>query len=465
MKISAEIGSDMSIIPDVAMIGCGASGALICMQLFRQARKPIHVTCIEPRSRLGAGLAYGTHDSKHLLNVPASRMSVWSDQPDHFVRWLNRRGLLNDDPSSYFPCRRDYADYLTDSLGERLRLSPLHHGLHHEPHRAVGLDPVHGGWLIHLEDGTQLWCRQAVIALGNLPVFEPIAGLRRVVAHPAYVHDPWQHDLSAVEEDQRIVIIGSGLTALDQLMTLERLKHRGAMTVISRSGRWPGTWADQSSPLVAPFSDSSLRGVLHELRQRLATQEAHGGCWQDVIDGMRGQTSSLWCGFSDIEKARFCRLLQSIWNRARHKMPPETAERVDTLTRSGQLNLVRCRNLTADADNDQIRLEINGGAEPILADRVINCTGTTTRLRNSRQPLIDQMLESGLFAEGPCGLGLANDETGRLLDRSGRPHRGLFTIGPMRQGSLWESTAIPEIREQAAWLSALVLESERAYGT
>lgn len=78
--------------PAVAIVGCGASGALLAMALLRETRKrPLRLTIVEPRHRLGRGVAYSTPDPLHLLNVPADSMSAIESDPTHFLRWAQAR--------------------------------------------------------------------------------------------------------------------------------------------------------------------------------------------------------------------------------------------------------------------------------------------------------------------------------------------------------------------------------------
>ncbi len=448
----------ISETPDLALIGCGASGALLSLHLFRQADRALQITCVEPRSRLGAGLAYGSVRDEHLLNVPASRMSARADTPEHFADWLARRRLLTAAPQHHFARRRDYADYLTDSLGESLRTSRYHHGLHHEPHRAVGLHPLRGGWLVSLDDGSQIWSRNVVLALGNLPSMAPPPGLEAIVGETGYVHDPWQPDSRLPDQDEQVALIGAGLTAIDQIMSLDALGHRGHIVAISRHGLWSSTHALNGRALSFELTAASPLSLSRAVRQRIRETVQAGQAWQPVIDALRPQTSRLWEAWSEDEKGQFCRHLRSYWDRARHRMPPMVAERLDALLRSGQLSLRASRQLQASVDGARIRLDPGPEQEPILVDRVINCTGASTRIAASRQPMLEQLLEDRLISPGPQGLGLANDPDGRLTRADGLPHTGLYTLGPMRQGTLWESTAIPEIRQQASALADLLLD-------
>jgi uncharacterized NAD(P)/FAD-binding protein YdhS len=46
---------------------------------------------------------------------------------------------------------------------------------------------------------------------------------------------------------------------------------------------------------------------------------------------------------------------------------------------------------------------------------------------------------------------------GQITSAAGSPAAGLFAIGPLRRGTLWESTAVPEIRSQAQQLARLLV--------
>jgi uncharacterized NAD(P)/FAD-binding protein YdhS len=61
-------------------------------------------------------------------------------------------------------------------------------------------------------------------------------------------------------------------------------------------------------------------------------------------------------------------------------------------------------------------------------------------------PLVRSLLESGQARPGPHGLGFATAADGAVL---GPLRDRLWTLGGLRRGDLWESTAISEIRAQA----------------
>ena len=92
------------------------------------------------------------------------------------------------------------------------------------------------------------------------------------------------------------------------------------------------------------------------------------------------------------------------------------------------------------------------------AHRVINCTGSETDCRRIDDSLITSLFVQGLARPDPLFLGLDVDRNGALIDYQGRPSLSLFTIGPTRKAHLWETTAVPEIRQQAEQLALHLLK-------
>ncbi|MEJ7618700.1 MAG: FAD/NAD(P)-binding protein [Pyrinomonadaceae bacterium] len=113
----------------IAIIGGGLSGTLVAAHLLARKlmsdarRRPLRVVLIERAAdQLGRGVAYGTSDRVHLLNVPACNMSAFADEPDHFLRWCDRRGI-SITRDTFVP-RMIYGEYLPDVLQEAGYIAP-----------------------------------------------------------------------------------------------------------------------------------------------------------------------------------------------------------------------------------------------------------------------------------------------------------------------------------------------------
>ena len=75
---------------DVAVIGGGFSAAATIVNLIELLDPEQKIGVVGRSAGLGLGTAYGTPDDVHRLNVPAGRMSIFPDRPDHLCEWLTR---------------------------------------------------------------------------------------------------------------------------------------------------------------------------------------------------------------------------------------------------------------------------------------------------------------------------------------------------------------------------------------
>lgn len=442
---------------DVAIVGAGASGVLAAVHLHRISRAA-SVAVVDAGARAARGLAYGTPYGAHLLNVAAARMSAFADDADHFARWWKAREAAAS--AKAFAPRRLYGAYLAEVLAESgappsrlVRISGT----------AVGLTrPADGGpWTLHLHDGRGIGARSVVLALGNLAPADP---LRLGEAAPRnYLRDPWAPGAAqGLPADAPIALIGTGLTMIDLVLALRAEGHRGVVHAISRRGLLPHAHAAHAPrPIGPPNGQRSPRALLRWIRKEVA----HAADWRTVIDALRPHTRMFWQSWSLGERASFLRHARVFWDVHRHRAAPEVASEVEALIAHGALRIhaarvVAMREVDDDLEVQSIRRR-DGATQVLRVARVINCTGPASDYATLDLPLVAQLRRSGWLVPDALRLGVETDDDGRLVGADGRAVAGLFTIGPLRRAALWESTAIPEIREQAAALARLVQE-ERA---
>jgi uncharacterized NAD(P)/FAD-binding protein YdhS len=413
----------------VAIIGGGASGVLTAAHVFRAAEAPVRVVIIEPRAELGEGVAYGTTDLSHLLNVRAASLSGIADEPDHFAGWAGRRAEA--DGRSFLP-RAWYAEYLRTLLGP----------VEHIGARAVDVHPASTGVQVVLSDGTGRTVDRVVLAPGLTPSVWPehlgAAGRR-------WIGDPWAAGaLADLHPSDPVLLVGTGLTAVDVALSLQTAGH-DQIFAASRHGLLPAAHPDRPfTPLVVvPPNRPTARSLLAWAR---ATADEVGD-WRRVIDALRPHTDDLWGAMTASERTRLLRHLQPRWEVTRHRMAPSVATRIAAMQAAGHLTVLPGGVVSASTTH--------GGVDVTLADRrlrvgaVINCTGPSPDVRRTTHPLVRRLLDRGIAQPGPHHLGIDTDQHGRL------PAAGdaLWLVGPLRRGHRWETTAIPEIRIQAADLS------------
>ncbi|MFI5936422.1 FAD/NAD(P)-binding protein [Actinoplanes sp. NPDC051494] len=397
----------------VAVVGGGCSGVLVARELLRCSDD--RVVLIEP-GEPGGGVAYGSAKPWHVLNSRAGAMSAAADDPGHFARWAGAA------PAEFRP-RAEYGRYLRAVLDEAVTAHPGRLQLRQGRAERIGA----AGEVV-LEGGGSVRADHVVLATGGP------APVRQRLDHPNVIDDPWRAGvLEALPQDRPVLLVGTGLTAVDAALTLTADGRRSAPVVaVSRRGLLPLTHTAEAAPPHAPALDdcATLRDVVRAVRSAVG----ESGDWRAVVDGMRPSLDRLWTAFTADEQDAFLRHLSRTWECHRHRMAPEIAARVVELRSSGLLEIRR------------------GGvaAWPGLADyaAVVNCAGPG-KLPGSAGPLVRSLLDSGQAQVGPHDLGLAIDPAGRVIAADGRVRERLWLIGPLRRGTQWETTAVPEIRAQA----------------
>ncbi|PZU51073.1 MAG: FAD-dependent oxidoreductase [Sphingomonas sp.] len=445
-------GTDHHI--DTAIIGGGFSGTLLAVNLVRH-QGPVSAL-IERRSSAGLGLAYSTASRSHLLNVRAANMSALPDDPGHFERWAAQ--MCSASGSCFVP-RADYGRYLNGLLQEAREKAP--HQLLVRTGEVTGLQRQGGGYRMMFESGETLDANRVVLATGNLPARIP-GGLDAAALGKSYVADPWQADSwDRLDLDAPILLIGTGLTAVDVALLLRDRGHRGPLVAVSRRGLTPRAHADPAPlpPLREP-PVASPRAILRHLR----TQSGDIG-WRAAVDQLRPHSQTLWRKMPPGEKQRFLRHARPWWDVHRHRMAPEVAARVETMTADGSFRSLAARFLSARATATGAELAIrhrDGSTEELQVARVVNCTGPG-EIAGSDHPLVRSLLGSGLARPDPLGMGIDTDHLGRVIGHGGTLTQRLFAVGPLTRGSFWEITAVPDIRHQV-WSLARLLSNAHWVG-
>lgn len=438
----------------VAVVGGGASGVLTAFQLLRSSDGALGVTVHEATGVLGRGIAYGTSDPRHLLNVRARHMSAYADVPSDLLDWARRAGR-DPDPLGFLP-RMEFAAYLQDTLAD-----VADHRLTISAGRVDDIERVGDGFVLRTGDRTTT-ADSVVLAYGNQRPHElpALAGL------PGYLGDPWDlAALRALPGDATVVIVGTGLTAIDTAITLLADEPGRRAVMVSRHGLLPHAHIEQQSTAwVSDVPEGALTAdrVAAFVRGQVEAARAHGVDWRNVVDGLRPQTQSVWQRLGLEERRRFLTTYARDWEVRRHRMAPEVADRIRGYRRDGRLTLVGGGVGAVDTVGGLAELVLPDLRDRVLADAVVNCTGPDPDISHSDDPLLRALQRRGLVAPDPLRLGLDATPEGAVLGADGLVVPGLYAVGPPRKGILWESTAIPEIRTQAAEVARAVLAPEPA---
>lgn len=445
----------------IALIGGGATGALVALHLARLAVAPLDVLVFEPRPVLGAGLAYSTTDPVHRVNVPAGRMSAEPDDPEHFERWALDRGIAEADPGAFapdgalFPRRAWFGRYLAETLAEALRRSPV--SLTHIRSPVTGLVPGGAGHVLTLADARQYEANAVVLASGNPPALLPPA-LAGLAGHPRVIGDPWRAGrLEAVGRKDRVVILGNGLSMGDAVAALAALGHRGPIRTLSRRGRLPRptpTGAVEPQGDLADPPRRTARVLLSDFRQLARAQS-----WPAATEGARRAAPAIWAALPDEEKRRFLRHLRPYWETLRFGVAPQIAMAIEAGVSAGRLRIGRGRILSAEAAPDRLSLTVARArrTERLEADWLVNATGPAFSAL-LETPLLGALSGAGLIAPDGLGLGLLAAPDGQARGADGRPVPNLFVAGPLARGMRGELSGIREIAATTREIAAILTE-------
>jgi len=240
---------------------------------------------------------------------------------------------------------------------------------------------------------------------------------------------------------------------VDVVLRLKQEGRRGRITAVSRHGLLPRTRGDTSPSAPAIGVGDTLKGSLHlfsALRAAIARQD---GDWRSVIDGLRPATNSLWQALTLDEKRRFLRHVRPWWEVHRHRMPEESAETISALIAEDRLSVRAARIDNIEVQGVcavvSLRPRATQRQETQAFARVINCTPGQSDIAQTSNPLLADMRRKGFLRSDPLGLGVDCNEKGALRNSRGEALEGLFAIGPLLQGNLFEATAVPDIRLQA----------------
>jgi uncharacterized NAD(P)/FAD-binding protein YdhS len=454
----------------VAIVGGGAAGALAAVHLLREYREdcPLEIDLIDRTGSFGAGVAYGTTDPLHLLNVPAVRMGAIAGRPEHFREWLAERGEPVAEEA--FMSRGLFATYIRDLLA-RAERDAADARLRRHRGDVTAIVEQHGAAAAPLEltldDGERIEADRVILALGPLGGGDPIRVPAELKASGAYVADPWE--AGALEEARRakeVLVVGTGLSMVDVALTLCADDRGPRIRAVSRHGLVPRRHRRTLTNLRRfhiPTESGEIEPIVGAFFAQVCRVSQQGDDWRDVIDSMRPGTPTLWKSLKTSERRRFLTEFNRLWDVHRFRIAPDVADRFEALQAAGRIVTESNSIVSLEPHGDRVRvfLRIPGATEldQVEVDRVINCSGAGTDLRRQAPPLLAGLLAAGTARPDELGLGLDVSEDGALLGADGTPSERIFAVGALRKGVEWEAIGITEIRDHSGAIARQIVRT------
>lgn len=436
---------------DVAVIGGGFSGVATVANIVRDTQHKLSIAVISRDPQGMFGPAYSTPRMEHLLNVHAKGMGLFADNHMHFYEWTQKNGITAT-PDDYLP-RPVYGRYLKSVLDDTKALAR---------EKGITLDWFQGevedihdfdDHMVLLSGGDMIGAHSIVLAIGNSLKANTAENDGNVIGNP------WHYDFSKLAGKKRAAIIGSGLTAADTIISILDSKWEGEMICYSGSALLPLshlTAYDASARLAydgGRFITTRLSHILQELRKEARKKERD---WRYVVDSLRPLTQDIWRSLSETDKRRLTGRYFTLWNVHRHRYATPISRRIDDAIARGQLKMVKARISTvADAGNGAT-LELRGGRQESF-DIAFQCTGVNYKIASN--PLLKKLVDKGMLKPVSLEDGVRAYDNFTVYRR--KPNM-IYALGAPLFGTLFETTAVPELREEAKIIAETIVKSVSA---
>jgi uncharacterized NAD(P)/FAD-binding protein YdhS len=396
-------------------------------------------------------------------------MSLFRRDPGHFTRWLFENGFLPDAGSTdalgrHYVSRNVFGAYVEDELQRALGQSRCGATLRRHRSKAVALRPELEGWRAELADGSSLPVEKVALCTGHSPG-APCPISAAALQQPGLIVNPWEAGaLTKIGANDRVLIVGVGLTMADVVATLEQNGRHGPVTAVSRRALLPrqhGLFVDGVDVLAGSAPPKTALELLRLVRRRIREAAGLMG-WQPIVDALRARLPEIWAALPPKERLRAVRWLLPYWEVHRFRLSPQAHDALARRLARKLLTIERASVVSIDWREQRLSAELRTpGSAPIqrFYDTIVLCSGPSRNLRAN--PLLADLLDNGLARMDGVGLGLDVDPFSRILDARGEPQTGLLAIGPMTRGCFGEMTGAPDIAGHIERIVGEIVSSQR----
>lgn len=464
------INTHQSHLPEVfnlAIIGGGAAGSILLLHLLENIKHPFSVVIFQKGHERAKGVAYSTQDPGHLLNVRAGRMSAYADKPDHFIEWLREQGeypeiLKGETEKDAFIPRYLYGKYLQATLEGALANKPEYFSVVWKNSFATALTDGDVYTIISDENETVKATDISICTGIEAPATLP--GLSQLPPDARIHVNPWLEKLPEIDQKKDVLLIGTGLTMVDNALSLLNSGFSGTINALSKHGHLP-----MSHPANKPSvkTDPSLRlpgdlaTLFNVIKNRIKTHPDPQGWEEPVLEDIRPYSQELWYNFSREEKQRFLRHLQHHWSKLRHRIPYSIHLQLQKAIQDGRLRLLNGKVKHVTIFKSHLKVSIisrYSQSSEIDVQRIFNCVGPVLDVSQSTNPFIKDLASKGILRNSASKLGPDATIDGQIIGSNGMVNDRITLLGPLMRGVVWEAVAVPEIRTGARSITEHLLK-------
>lgn len=435
----------------IAIIGGGFSGIAVAYNLLKLSgkNKSILIDIFDNKNFKNNGKAYQTTDISHILNVPADKMGLPFDDEKHFYHWLSINLKISRD--SFVP-RALYHLYLQEIISDLRKNS----NLNFINEKVKDIEFANDSYILHTQNQQDRYYDDVVLACG--------LGIKKIDTRKIsdkqnsqkIINDIWQFfNQSQLPKVQTILIVGSGLTMVDAVLSLKNKGFFGKIIACSRNAKLPLPHSKirvhpitvlEKPDALLPLSKilQKLKKAAQKIKEESDSKELKQG-WQSIMDGLRPITSEFWQQFSLQKKQQFIRHLMVFWNIHRHRMAIGNHNKMIEMVENKELQMIKGRLVDIKEENQKLLVTLSN-KQIVEVDLVLNAMGFD--FVGSGSSLLVNLLREKIIINHLTNLG--------FVVAKNQSHFHL--AGALLTGDLLEITAVPDLRNLAHNISKKILQ-------
>lgn len=445
-----------------AIIGAGFSGTSLVANLIKQEKthlflSPLKILLIE-KNKFAQGIAYSTKSPSHILNIRAKQMGAFFDDQNHFVRWARKKDK-HLSSNSYVP-RMFYAEYLHEILLEAEKNQSKRCSIERLLGEIVSIHPSNNKFELNFKNNTKIQADFVVLATGNYLSPHPPVTDKRFINHPDYYRNPYQQ---IYPNNSDILIIGTGLSMVDQVLHLASVGYKGKIHALSRRGHLPLSWKKNKIPFrklsqkkLAVFT--SLHTTLkwfRFIRKKIKEEDF------ETILHVYGYLLKNIETFDRKEFKRCERHCSRYLRRIIHQIPYESYSILQDLIANQKLLIHAGKLLKIDGSSHEFKVffqpQYKRETEVLKVGKIINCMNLGISFTEIQDPLLNSLFNKGIIRPNSSNLILDTSDIYQIVNSAGKEIEGMFAIGAVNKTKLSTARSVPIIRKESYSLAEIIL--------
>jgi uncharacterized NAD(P)/FAD-binding protein YdhS len=435
----------------IAIIGFGFCGIMVFGNILKKisiqkSQVKIKFIIFEKDGENAVGAGFSNFNDNYILNVPAKKMSPFQDSPDDFVDFLkeNYPEIYSKNGPDGYISRNIYGQFLKKLRSDFFKLANDLKIDYELIQKAV----------INIDEGFKIHTESLIFDADEVVLSSSFvqSKLNYCLNDEKLISPLWSknsinfHQKNNFKVDDKICIIGTGLSAVDVLVGLNAKNFSGKIYAISRRGNFPqphfsqhNIISNQGSINFIEDSDVKIGLVNISLKFRKYLRNNENYDLRHLIDSIRGKTKFLWQNFDEKNKGSFLKKFLPYWNIFRHRVPNSSLEIINKMIENNRLEIIKSSVKSIEKSDGKFIIKTN--KKTLDCDYVVNCLGFDYNIKN--YPLIESMVKKNLLKKD---LILAQSNNNKI-----------HLVGGLNIGRDFEITAVPDIRVDANLVAQKIL--------